>query len=430
METEFHDTGVETALDVAGAKGTRGITPGVVDAAMSSLATFIAALVAANILTDAELGVYAVFYTAFNFGQVIANNLVYIPAEVVAVSWPEHVRIKIIRQSIPLGITPSVIGALAIGVAGLITIQITTASFVLPLALTAGLTTLLWPTQDHVRRTLHIANKSWAAAAVSVAQFVTVVGSIGVFLLAGVPDVWIPYGSLALANAASLLVGLILARWSVSRERAPERLNRKSLTQSGAWLLVGVGTPTVTAFAAATIITFAAGPEALGFAEAARVAAHPILVLGTGLGYVLGPKIMTGALAGDQSVSRTNHFRFNAIVVSAALAYVAVAGWDWAGNPMAAVLPKAFEIAWLVPATILANILLAALVLVLQELMAAQRARVIAIVSLLAAPFQLAAAATASVTEAFARPLSLVIGNGARLYGNARTISRVYSTEG
>ena len=417
---------LEQGSDLERAKGARGVGPGIVDAAMSSLATFVAALVAATLLDEADLGIYAVFYTAFNFGQVITNNLLYVPAEVVAVAWPVQQRLLVLKQSIPLALAPSFVGALAIGIASLITIQIADASLVLPLTVTAAATTILWPTQDHIRRTLHIAERSWAAATVSVVQCVVVIASIAVLAATDVPVIWIPYGSLALANAASLVTGLVLARRSVTSAAAPERLHFRQLTQSGFWLLIGVGTPTVTAFAAAAIITLAAGPEAMGFAEAARIAAHPVLVLSTGLGYVLGPKIMTGALAGDPTVSRTNHFRFNAIVLAAALAYAAIAGWDWAGNPMAVLVPQAFEIAWLVPATLAANVFMAALVLVLQELMAARRARVIGIVSIISAPLQLAAAATASVTEAFARPLSLIVGNGARLYGNARVVRSVY----
>jgi hypothetical protein len=135
---------------------------------------------------------------------------------------------------------------------------------------------------------------------------------------------------------------------------------------------------------------------------------------------------MTGAIARDRSVSRTNHFRFNAIVGAAALGYALVAGWDWAGNPMALLVPRAFEIEWLVPATIGANVIMAARILVVQELMAAKRARTIALVSVISAPLQLAAAATAGATEAFARPLSLAVGEGTRLYGTARSIHRIY----
>ncbi len=407
--------------------GKLGIGAGVVDAAMSSLATFLGGLVAANILGRAELGVYAVFFTAFNFGQVIANNLIYIPAEVVAVAWPAEDRTRVLSQSIPAGLLPSVGGAIAIGIASIVAAQISTADVVLPLTITTAITTFLWPTQDHIRRMLHIADRSWAAASVSAVHFAITACSIGVLLALDVTAAWIPFGALAIANLASLMLGLVLAR-PRTRKAAPEKLHPRKLTRSGIWLLIGVGIPPITAFGAATIITFAAGPEILGFAEAARVAAHPVLVLGTGLGYVMGPRIMRGAIAGDIEVSRHNHRRFNRFLISAATVYGLIVGFNWVGNPMAALVPTAYTVQWLVVVTVIANILMAAMVLVLQELTAANRSRTIALVSIISAPLQLFAAATAGITEAFARPLSLVVGNGARLFGNTRAIASVYST--
>ena len=333
---------------------------------------------------------------------------------------------QVLVQSIPLGALPSLAGAAAIGIAALVAAQTATASLVMPLAITTGLTTLLWPTQDHVRRMLHIADRSWAAAAVSTVQFSVMALSIGVLIFLDVDDGWIPFGALAIANAVSIFVGLILARPSGGIRPAPERLRLRSLTKSGVWLMLGLGIPPVTAFAAASIIFVAAGPEALGFAEAARIAAHPVIVLGTGLGYVMGPRIMRGAIAGDIAVSRHNHRRFNGFLVMAAVGYALVVGWQWVGNPMAYLVPEAYVIKWLVVVTIAANLFLAAVVLVLQELTAARKARTIAIVSMVSAPLQLLAAATAGVTEAFARPLSLIVGTGSRLYGNTRAIEGIY----
>jgi O-antigen/teichoic acid export membrane protein len=406
--------------------GKLGITAGVLDAAMSSFATFLGGLVAANLLSDSELGVYAVFFTAFNFGQVIANNLVYIPAEVVAVAWAAETRMQVLRQSIPIGMLPSLVGAAAIGIATLVGAQIATASLVVPLAITTGLTTLLWPTQDHIRRMLHIADRSWAAAAVSTIHFLVTGLAIGILIVIDVDDAWIPFGALAIANMVSLLIGLILARPPGGARPAPERLHLRSLTRSGVWLMLGMGVPPVAAFGAATIITFAAGPEALGYAEAARIVAHPIIVLGTGLGYVMGPRIMRGAIARDRAVSRHNHRRFNSFLVVATVTYALIVGWQWPGNPMSFLVPKAYVIEWLVVITIVANVFLADVVLVVQELTAAKRARTIALVSIFSVPLQLLAAATAGITEAFARPISLIVGNGSRLYGNTRAIADIY----
>ena len=142
----------------------------------------------------------------------------------------------------------------------------------------------------------------------------------------------------------------------------------------------------------------------------------------------MGPRIMRGAIAGDIAVSRHNHRRFNGFLVMAAVGYALVVGWQWVGNPMAYLVPEAYVIKWLVVVTITANLFLAAVVLVLQELTAARKARTIAIVSMVSAPLQLLAAATAGVTEAFARPLSLIVGNGSRLYGNTRAIEGIYES--
>lgn len=402
------------------------ITAGVADAALSSLATFVAGLIAANILGDAELGIYAVFFTAFNLGQVIANNLIFVPAEVVTVSWPEEARTRVLGQSIKYGIMPSVVGTLAIGIATLITWNIAASDVVIPLAITTAATTLVWPVQDHVRRILHIANRSWAAASVSIANFVATAVAIGGLLFLGVADEWIPFGALALSNLVSLTHGLILARPSTSGARAPEQLRPRELVRSGGWLMLGVGIPAVAAFAVATIITLGAGAEAMGYAEAARIVAHPILVLGTGLGYVIGPRIMRGAIDRDESVARRHHRRFNTFLVSVAALYAAVVGFKWAGNPMAFLVPDAYHVSWLVVATIFANIFRGTLGLVIQELTAARRVRTIALVSAVSVPLQIAAAFTAVFTGAFARPISLTIGNGARLVGCRRGTTSIY----
>jgi O-antigen/teichoic acid export membrane protein len=404
-----------------------GIGAGVVDAAMSSLATFLTGLIAATILGEAELGVYANFFAAFNFAQVIANNLIYIPSEVVAVDWPAESRTRVFNQSILFGVLPSVIGAMAIGVATLVTAQISTADVVIPLTITAAATTFFWPTQDHVRRMLHIADRSWAAATVSSAQLVIVAISIAVMRILDVRAEWIPFGALAIANLLSLLLGIALAKpWATTA--APERLHPRQLVRSGIWLLVGVGIEPAAALGAATIITFVAGPAVLGYAEAARVAAVPIIVLGVGLGYVMGPRVMRAAIARDIAVSRHNHHRFNTFLIGASAIYALAVGFNWMGNPMALLVPKAYIVPGLVVATVFANVFLAAIVLVIQELTAAGRSRTIGLVSIVAAPLQLLGAATAGVTQAFARPLSLTLGNGTRLFGTRRAIAGIYTS--
>lgn len=402
------------------------LSAGVVDAGLSSLATFVAGLVAVNVLEAADVGVYAVFFTAFTLGQVVATNLVYVPAEVAAVSWARSARLSVIAQTARLGIVPSAVGALAIIGATVATLPVSDWDVIAPLAATAAITTFLWPVQDHVRRMLHIAERSWASVAVSSVQLTAVIAAIGVLYAMGTEPVWIPFGSLAIANASSLLTGLALARpWSI-RDRQEENLQLSALMRSGSGLLAGVGIPAITKFGAATIISIIAGPEILGYAESARVVAHPVLVLGTGLSYVLGPRIMKAAIAKDRAKARHTRLRFAALIAAAAAAYVLIVGPQWAGNPMVKLVPGAYEVSWLVAASIGANFLMGPLTLVIQEMTAARKTMSIAIVGAISAPFQIAAAATAGVTGAFARPLSWAVGSAVRFAGYAPVLDRWY----
>ena len=402
------------------------LSAGVVDAGLSSLATFVAGLIAVNVLEAAEIGVYAVFFTAFTLGQVLASNLVFVPAEVVTVSWPQPIRLRALSQTLRLGLGPSLVGSLAIAFATLVTAPISTADVITPLAITAALTTFLWPSQDHVRRLLHIAQRSWASVAVSSAQLVATVGAIAVLSLLDVEDVWIPFGALAVANAASLLTGIALAKPWRRPDEPVERLLLRDLVRSGSGLLAGVGIPAVTKFGAATIIGYIAGTEVLGYAESARVVAHPVLVLGTGLSYVLGPRVMQAAIRIDRAAARRIRLQFALLVSAAAVGYLALVGPDWAGNPMLRLVPGAYEVSWLVAASIAANLLMGLITLVIQEMTAAGRTNQIALVGLLSAPFQLAAAATAGVTGAFARPLSWAAGSAVRFAGYAPALQRWY----
>ncbi|MDJ0665584.1 MAG: hypothetical protein QNJ75_13615 [Acidimicrobiia bacterium] len=403
------------------------ISAGVLDAGLASLATFVAGLVAVNVLSAAETGVYAVFFTAFTLGQVIATNLTFVPAEVVAVAWPRETRLAALRQTLRLGSGPSLLGTLAIAVASVVAIPIGTGATIGPLAATSAVTVLLWPMQIHIRRLLHIAEESWSAVAVSATQLVGVITSIVAMRIIDITAVWIPFGSLALATFASLTTGILLARRS-DRSEAPEQLQLRALIRSGAGLLAGVGIPAVTKFGAATIIGYLAGAEVLGYAEAARVVANPVLVLGTGLSFVLGPRAMKAAVDRNRDAANRARLRFIALIGVAAVAYLAIVGPMWVGNPMTRLVPRAYEVSWLVAASIGANLLMGILTLVIQEMTAARRTNLIAIIGLISAPFQLAAAATAGATGAFARPLSWAAGSLVRFAGYAPALRNWYAT--
>ena len=273
------------------------LLPGVLDAGFASLATFAAGLAAVAVFDEADLGVYAVFFVAFTLGQLVAYQLIYVPAEIVAVGRVGEQRLTIFDDSLRIGILPSLAGASVVFAATLTTAPIASTGLIIGLTVTAWIATLLSPTQDHVRRTLHVADRSWHAAVMSTTQFLVSGAAIAVLLVLDAPAAWVPFGALALANLVSLSIGLLLVHHDRHHARASSHVTFRDLVAQGRWLLLQASIPAAAAFVTANIITYLAGPEAMGYAEAARIVAQPILVLAAGLIYPLRPRAMEAALS-------------------------------------------------------------------------------------------------------------------------------------
>lgn len=377
---------------------------GVVDAGFASLATFAAGLAAVNLLGDAERGVYAVFFAAFMLGTVLPRSLIFTPAEVRAVASPVDASLMLLPRSLFLGVGPAVLGVTAILVAVPVTAPHATSEVILALALTSGVATILSPLQDHVRRMFHIAARSWQAAAVSIVQFVSVLASIGVMLLLEVDAEWVPFGTLAVANAVSLTISRLISGTGKPFV-VPERLSPRLLASGGKWLLVKAAATWIMGFAAATIIIALAGPEVLGFAESARIVAQPILVLATGLTAVLAPRSIKAGMDRDLRTARRTSRAYLWLIGIAGIGYLAITGWDWFLNPMSYIVPSAYVVPGLVALTVVANILSANTYLQESELLGARRERTLARIAWTASPVLLLGGLTAGITGAYARPL-------------------------
>jgi O-antigen/teichoic acid export membrane protein len=107
----------------------------------------------------------------------------------------------------------------------------------------------------------------------------------------GIRPTRVPIGALFLANAISLVVGLLL----VGRRRdleALERLRFGQLLRLGRWLMLVGLTPTAAAFVAAVLVTHLASATTLGYVQAVQVLSQPVNVLMVGLSAVLGPRLM------------------------------------------------------------------------------------------------------------------------------------------
>lgn len=402
----------------------RLLPAGVVDSGFASLAGFVVAVTAVSVFNDVDRGVYAIFFTAFVVGSLLANELIFTPAEVEAVAYPVSERLSLVSQSLRLGIGPALAGTLAAPVAVAVTAAYATTEVALGLAVTSATAIVVSPMQDHVRRMLHIAELSWRAAAVSIVQFVIVSAGIAVGIATDVPEAWLPFGALAIANVISLAVARLLAHVSI-RDRAAGTLRFRELAKTGVWFVLNAA-PAAVWFGTAAVIAALAGPEALGFAESARVVAQPILVFATGLTAVLAPRAMRAGMHANSGLARRTSVIYLASIGAAGAVYLAIAGWDWVLNPMEYLVPSAYSLGGLAAFSILANVATAASFLQGDELAGAGRVRILAGISWLSSIVGLLGGLTASYTGAYARPLAVSIGAAARYGAQARVLAGVY----
>jgi len=406
----------------------RRLPAGIFDAGFASLATFAVGLSAVNLLGASDLGVYAVFFTAFMLGTVLPRNLIFTPAEVRAVAFPVDTRLALLPRSLMLGTGPAIAGTGAILIATAATAPYATGDVLLALAVTSAVTTVLSPLQDHVRKMLHIATRSWLAATISIVQFVSVVTAIGVMLILNVGDAWIPFGALAIANAVSLVFSRLIVHLAGS-SAAPERLQFRSLASQGKWLVVQASATSIAGFSVAAIIPWLAGPDALGYAESARVVAQPVLVLAAGLTAVLAPRSMKAGMDRDERTARKTSTIYLWIIAIAGVGYIAIAGWDWSLNPMSYIVPSAYVVPGLVALTVVANMVTSGVFLQVNELLGAQKETSLARIAWSVSPILLLGGLTAGVTGAYARAIGSVSQNSVR-YGLQDYVLRVvYRTE-
>ncbi len=411
----------------------RRLPAGVFDSGLASLATFAIGIVAVNLFDDVDRGVYAVFFTAFTAGALLANELIFTPAEVGAVEHSLDVRLSLVPRSLLLGLAPCLIASVAASlVATAVTLRYGSDDLIVGLALTSAVAALLSPMQDHVRRMLHIASRSWVAASVSLVQLIVAICALTAGVVLDVPVAWLPFGALSVANAVSLSVGLALVSARIA-ERAPTQQHFRELTSKGVWFALSAGAPAFSGFATAAIIVWLASPEDLGYAESARVVAQPIFVIAIGLKSVLHPRSIRAAMDVDrQGAQRTNRL-YVGLMSLVTVAYMSIVGWDWMLNPMAALVPSAYVLGGLVALTILANSLNSAWLLQTSELAGAGRERSLAGISWAASTASSAIALTAGVTGAYARSLgsaaSAVVRYGLQRRSLASHYSRADSAE-
>jgi O-antigen/teichoic acid export membrane protein len=407
----------------------RGVPAGLLDAALASLATFIVTFYAARFLPAADLGTYALFFNAFTMAAVVPTQLLFSPAEIASLPYGGRRRLGLLNQSLRLGCPPAV-GAAVLGTAAAVAGSAgAPGDLIAPLALTCLLCTAVSPVQDHVRRLLHFAGVSWRAALMSVAQLVTVLGSLLLLTALRIPTPWRPFGALLTANTVSLSAGLILAaEW---RNYEPlKRLAVGDLFRFGRWLVLVGLTPAAAWFLSGVLVTHLASAATLGYVEAARVVSQPLYVLMIGLSAVLVPRLMEAAAERRPDRARLASLPFRIIIIVGGILYLLAVGFRWRLNPLVLMLPSAYVVQGVVALMIIGQILQGLLQPPRAELTGAGWGGVLFRLGVAASLPLCLIAATAGMTGAFAAPLGLVAQGIAGLCLLERARRRIYREAG
>jgi O-antigen/teichoic acid export membrane protein len=413
------------------AMGLHRIVPaGLIDVGCASLATFGVGLYAVRVFPPATLGVYSLFLAAFLAAAIVPAELLFVPAEIAALPYRGARRLRLLAQSLRIAWLPALLAAIlasCLATAGAIGAA---PGAVESLAWTAAICTFLSPLQDHVRRLMHLAGRSWRAAAISVIQLATV----GVALLLSaplhIPATLVPFGGLALANGVSLSIGLLLAREGRAFP-ALERLSVRGILRSGRWLMLLRLIPALAGFVSGVLVAHLANAATLGHVEAARVAAQPVIVLATGLSAVFGPRLMESGANRRLDLARPVSRTFQLLVLALGLLYFASAGFPWRPNPLPEIMPKAYAVTGLLPLMIAAQLLDGLPTPYRSELVGAGQGRAMVFLEGPASALQCLVSASAGLTGAFAKPLGMLTQSAVaysllrsarnRLYAGART---------
>jgi hypothetical protein len=294
---------------------------------------------------------------------------------------------------------------------------------------TSAIATFVSPIQDHVRRLLHLSDRSWYAAMVSVTQLV-IVGVVALAVMA--PDQvieiapgWLPFGCLVVANLVSLAVGVIFSIYPGTAVGVID-FSYRSLGGPGKWLLLSGMTTKGTLLLATALIGHFAGNEALGYAEAARQVAQPVMVLGIGLADGMSSRLMEAGHHGDRGVGIESERHFSLFLWGLGLVYLLVVSFDWVGNPMARLIPQAYGVTGLVLISVVANLVACALYPYQVQLVGGRAERSMARVDVSSAVAPILVGVFSAPLHAFARPLGLIANAAIQTVGYRRLTQKMY----
>jgi hypothetical protein len=387
------------------------LSPGLADAALSSLAGFAASLYAVRALDGPALGAYSLYLSAAVVAALFAQHLLFLPSQIAALKAPRPARSAILGPTLWRGALISAVAAPIAACAGLILAGDVPDSTLFALGAGAAVLTVVTPLQDHVRSTLHLSGEHVRAALVSGAQLALTCLALGALVLLDVAEAWAPFSALAFGTAVSGLVGLKLTSFAV--EGTFELPAARSLMRTGMTLLPAALIQEATIFVSSATLASLSSAAALGNAEAARVVARPVQAFSLGVSRTLAPRLMEAGEARSRGSARRTAGLYAAAVGGAGLAYLLVAGWPHPLNPLEALAPAAYIEEGLVAIVLVATVAGAITQIPRGVLLGAARGQEILMITVAASAVRIAAVVLlAASIGAYALPVAQLVSAG------------------
>ena len=376
---------------------------GLLDAGSSSIATFLVGIIAIRNLSLEDLGIYGTLFSAFLFGGLVSSEAFFLPRSLTSLQKPASSRLEGLGSAVVGSWRHGLAGCLAVVIALVVVADQGTSRLLIPEALgTLGLV-FVSPMQDYVRRSFHLAERSWLATVVSGVQLISVIAIESVARWAGISVVMFPLIILLLANCLSLITGLALAgRGAFKGDPTPDPAISTRAAVSSALLIYGAS------FVCSLLMARIAGTASVGYAEAARTAAQPVLVVGMGLSAAFSSRALGATLAGNRSAVWKVNGTFVGLLALATAGYAVPLFSGPTRDVLTGFVPAAYAVEGLLVATLIANLASSSTFLVKDQLLNGGLGGPMVRIDFIAASLPVITGLASAQLLAFARPVGLI----------------------
>lgn len=395
---------------------------GVVDSGLAAGGTFLVGLYAVREFEPALLGSYSLSFSAVLLAAIVTSQLVYVPVLALSVDDAAEDRSGYYLAGLRLGVVP--MGFASGAITALLWLT-------LPQSLPDGervalVASMVLASASHgpqlfARQSLQYRGKPWMAATASLARLGTILGTLVWAPRLMVPPAALPLTALALGSTVPVLVALLDSHTSLG---LPER----TVLRRGTPLSIAAFLPVAASYVASFLVATLAGPEELGFAEAARVVATPVMVVGAGLSAALAPGLMEAVR--DQSRDRITRLLriFFLPFALLTLGYAVGLSSKSGAFVLRRLAPLALEHRWLVTVTLVSLMLSSADLPLRLVLVSSARESAILAREIPASTPHVLAGLSAGTTGAFARPIGATGAGLVRLALLGTLVARVMAT--